>query len=379
MQETTTKLPARTPYIDVARGIALILVVWGHILSGSTFTFQWIFSFHMPIFFFLSGMCFHPEKFDTLGDFLKKKVKTRILPYFVIALLGFLICMCIPSYREPVLSDGLGLQMLSLVYYAQPRNLYIGQSWFLIGLFFAELFAFFWYRFTKDKKLTFIFFGLGIWILLASQVLWRINNLFTSSYFSRLPWKIDAGFIAGIFVVAGYYTQKYQLLNKLFRFKFMLFPLLLFFNILFGPILNGYVNICDCVMGIRTFYFISAFSGILAVMLFSMFIEKSNILAFFGKYSLPMFAAHTFLIYFINDIRFFITGKFYTVASDIPFFQTVWMTIAVSVCMVIIAFLYQKLFIVFHFFRTQLTMEALTEMVMSKIKFLKSRFFGKVS
>lgn len=169
MQETTTKLPARTPYIDVARGIALILVVWGHILSGSTFTFQWIFSFHMPIFFFLSGMCFHPEKFDTLGDFLKKKVKTRILPYFIIALLGFLICMCIPSYREPVLSDGLGLQMLSLVYYAQPRNLYIGQSWFLIGLFFAELFAFFWYRFTKDKKLTFIFFGLGIWILLADR------------------------------------------------------------------------------------------------------------------------------------------------------------------------------------------------------------------
>ncbi len=364
-----TKEQSRTSYIDVARGIALILVVWGHLLSGATFTFQWIFSFHMPIFFFLSGMCFHPEKFDTLQTFLKKKIKSRILPYFFIAFLAFLICMCIPSYREVILADGLGLQMLSLLYYAQPRNLYVGQIWFLIGLFFAELFAFFWFRFMEKKKAIFIFLGLGIWILLSSQVLWRINMLFSTPYFSRLPWKIDAGFIAGIFLVIGYYVQKYQILDKLYRFKFILFPVFLFLNVLFGPILNGYVNICDCVLGIRTFYFISAFSGILAVMLFSMFVQNLNILAFFGRYSLPMFAAHTFLIYFVNDIRFAVTNTFYTVAADLPYFQTIWMTIAVCIGMVIIAFLYQKLWSVFTFLHSQFILQPFVETAASNISY----------
>ena len=62
----------------------------------------------------------------------------------------------------------------------------------------------------EKKKAIFIFLGLGIWILLASQVLWRINMLFSTPYFSRLPWKIDAGFIAGIFLVIGYYVHKHR-------------------------------------------------------------------------------------------------------------------------------------------------------------------------
>ena len=68
--------------IDVARGISIFFVVLGHLVVGGTKTFNWIFSFHMPIFFLLSGMCFNFEKYNSFIDFLKEKFKKRIIPYF---------------------------------------------------------------------------------------------------------------------------------------------------------------------------------------------------------------------------------------------------------------------------------------------------------
>lgn len=49
----------RNQRIDVIRGMAIMLVVLGH--SGvSEPLFQWIYSFHMPLFFFVSGIFFKP-------------------------------------------------------------------------------------------------------------------------------------------------------------------------------------------------------------------------------------------------------------------------------------------------------------------------------
>ena len=100
-----------------------------------------------------------------------------------------------------------------------------------------------------------------------------------------------------------------------------------------------------------------------------MFVQNLNILAFFGRYSLPMFAAHTFLIYFVNDIRFAVTNTFYTVAADLPYFQTIYMTIAVCIGMVIIAFLYQKLWSVFTFLHSQFILQPFVETAASNISY----------
>lgn len=40
---------------DIAKGIGIILVMLGHVLPGESYVRQFIFSFHMPLFFFLSG------------------------------------------------------------------------------------------------------------------------------------------------------------------------------------------------------------------------------------------------------------------------------------------------------------------------------------
>lgn len=54
----------RDHLIDVAKGIGILLVVFAHIYKGSCTDF--IYLFHMPLFFYLSGatFAFSNSKFD---------------------------------------------------------------------------------------------------------------------------------------------------------------------------------------------------------------------------------------------------------------------------------------------------------------------------
>lgn len=85
----------RYNYIDVVKGIAMSLVVMGHVLSGckSEEMLTWnemnvwsfIYSFHMPLFMFVSGfVCFNPHKNYSLKSVLKRCI-SYLIPFFFIA------------------------------------------------------------------------------------------------------------------------------------------------------------------------------------------------------------------------------------------------------------------------------------------------------
>ena len=71
--------------IDIAKGICIFLVVLGH-CHDAGFIRHYIYLFHMPLFFFLSGMFFHPE--EKLAYGIYKKVRTLIVPYLFFAVCG---------------------------------------------------------------------------------------------------------------------------------------------------------------------------------------------------------------------------------------------------------------------------------------------------
>ena len=76
----------RISYIDQLKGIAILLVVLGHVIGYNncedSFLWRFIYSFHMPLFMFISGyvaqMTFRIERFgwnETIS-FLIKKLRT---------------------------------------------------------------------------------------------------------------------------------------------------------------------------------------------------------------------------------------------------------------------------------------------------------------
>lgn len=56
-------LNTRVEWVDVAKGIGIILVVLGHNQSPD-YIIKFIYSFHMPLFFFLSGYLTNPSKYQ---------------------------------------------------------------------------------------------------------------------------------------------------------------------------------------------------------------------------------------------------------------------------------------------------------------------------
>lgn len=70
---------------DIAKGIGISLVVLGHTTHCEMLS-SWIYSFHMPLFFFLSGVLFTPAGIE--GTI--KRCKKILIPYFVFAILSYL-------------------------------------------------------------------------------------------------------------------------------------------------------------------------------------------------------------------------------------------------------------------------------------------------
>ncbi len=84
----------RDTFLDFCKGIAIFLVVLGHVLEKSMHQmnslYDFIYLFHMPFFFMLSGyLAWRVKRFDF--SFFKKKARTLLLPCIVVGLLFTMI------------------------------------------------------------------------------------------------------------------------------------------------------------------------------------------------------------------------------------------------------------------------------------------------
>ena len=91
----------RLTELDVLREIAIFLIVFGHVTHISELR-NYIWDFHIPIFFFISGFLFQPEKYNEFSNFLKHKVKTQILPY----LFFYIVTLCYYTLIESHVRGG---------------------------------------------------------------------------------------------------------------------------------------------------------------------------------------------------------------------------------------------------------------------------------
>ncbi len=83
----------RIDYLDMAKGIGILLVIIGHISYVSEPVRQYISSFHMPLFFVISGilLCYKQEENSSLREFAGRKFKGLMMPYYFFSLCVLLI------------------------------------------------------------------------------------------------------------------------------------------------------------------------------------------------------------------------------------------------------------------------------------------------
>ena len=179
----------RIEYIDVAKFVALLLVVFCH-SSKECFVVAFIYSFHLPVFFFLNGMTLKMNE-PTFGAFLTKKLKRFIIPMLGLGVITVLTEM---FYRTllgfPVADNAFFIGLARII--NQTRTYAI---WFLPSLFFTNLMMFGLNRLFKGHLLlmgvgSLAFLGLGL--------------LFNNYHNVSLVWNFDAALFGIVFTYFGY-------------------------------------------------------------------------------------------------------------------------------------------------------------------------------
>jgi fucose 4-O-acetylase-like acetyltransferase len=148
---------SRRSWIDIAKGIGILLVVYGHVAEGvfkagipfdRTFfraVDVAIYSFHMPLFFFLSGLFFFSswENRGTRG-LLASKVNTLVYPYVLWSLLQGSVEILLEQYTNKHATVN---EVMALLW--EPRQ----QFWFLYALFFIFVASCLAYSIAKRRWL----------------------------------------------------------------------------------------------------------------------------------------------------------------------------------------------------------------------------------
>lgn len=271
----------RIKWLDVSKGIGVILVIFGHLFRIYGVMFTWISSFHMPLFFFCSGYVFNP--YSDFKNYLYRKMKSLIIPYLVICVIGAVFTLIIPYYRSQFSIKSLLIGLL----FGQPDEINVGPIWFLLSLFWVEIL--FYCIFKLLKKNNYL-------ILISTIIITYIIKYIPILFPARLPLNLDTSIIGLLFYELGYL---FKIISKsINEDKKMNFILAVFFFIVsLLSIREPYIYINGLHYNEKYYEFLFfAIIGIGMVVSISKVLESCEYLNYLGKNSLYIFGIHSIII-----------------------------------------------------------------------------------
>ena len=269
----------RLDSIDIAKGITILLMVLGHchLQPDFKYLYLWIFSFHMPLFFFLSGYFFRQKSNKEL---IKTDLNKLVKPYIQTAIFicGFLLCFESPNAASIKLIgflmgvDGNKGAMFQIA------DGWGGPIWFLLALFWCRLF----YNLLHGICAKHEFVLSLILSVIAWQIGYRIINL---------PVCILVGITALMFYSAGHNIRKIGL-DRFKLWHYLLGIIIWLFSVFIGT----YLNMAQYIFMKFPLSIIVAVIGTITMLKFSTYIKgyAAIVLTFLGKHSLDILIAHTF-------------------------------------------------------------------------------------
>ena len=278
----------RVKWVDVLRGIAMFFVIFGHaFVSKDNFIRTYIYSFHMPLFFLISGLTYKKSELK-FKEFFFKKCKNLLLPYLFINIFVFIVKLIL-QYSLGLYNVNL-LKSLGSFFIGLGKDLPCIQSWFLISLFIVEILFYLIQRFAKNEKIT----VLSVVLLAAAGF---ILSVFSFSFLQVLH--IGASLIGLLFFALGYYfTNQIRVIDKFINKKISILVPVVFLPLgFFTAFINGRISMNDNHYNNILLFLISSLLSILSLIIISEKISKFDFLfSYVGKYSLFFFGYHGFVL-----------------------------------------------------------------------------------
>ncbi len=128
-----TSLKGRLSFIDAMKLLGMTAIFIGHIPEAGHIA-DYVFYYHVPFFFFLSGCFSMNHTNQKFGKFLKEKIKSILIPYFFFLIISIAVQTFIGPLSISQILNGLKEGLLGMRYHVWPFQL-----WFLPCLFMVMI------------------------------------------------------------------------------------------------------------------------------------------------------------------------------------------------------------------------------------------------
>lgn len=301
----------RIAFIDAARFYAMVLVYYGHIVeqvmymgsSQAAAQYKFIYSFHMPLFFFLSGTIVADRKLALpFVWFAKQTLATRLAPYVLLSTLLGLFSLFIPGWFPlGALTDahaylnGISKTLTGFPAFCLPL-------WFMALLISVELFHYILSKIVRTPVM------LAFSAVLLYWSGYTLNDAYNFVAQGQAYWFLNEVPVVYCFYAAGTLIQKSGWLKSgVPQWRtglgavLCLFLVFLTFDLNQGPfrIIQAVVIVLS---GHGNFFLfpLTAFAGSLFILLISHIGPAWAWISYMGKNSLSLFCLNGLFYHFIN-------------------------------------------------------------------------------
>lgn len=307
--------------VTIAKGCGIIMMVMAH--CSTPYVTSYIYMFHMPLFFILSGYCFKEKYLNDKLAFIWRRIKGLYVPFVKWGLLFLLLhnlFFYVNIYNSQYgwnnsvsqlysIRDLLSRMVYGTLLFNSSEQL-LGGYWFLIQLFFASIISLILIRYLKNA-----FLGCGLAIVLCIAM--KLLNF-------RIPYTsiCDLTLFSTSFYIIGYLVRKH---NMTFRNVYV--GLLSAITIYIGS-LFWYSEMPNCPISKIIPYFFTAVLGSLMVLQFSKWLNNFRALAFLrsvlihvGNHTLEILTWHFLSFKIVTLIALFVEDKPIEMLAQFPTLQ----------------------------------------------------------
>ncbi|PKM93726.1 MAG: hypothetical protein CVU84_14180 [Firmicutes bacterium HGW-Firmicutes-1] len=308
MEQIVKKLENRDIFIDYLKGLAIFLVVWGHTIqfaldSSIDFflnpVFIVIYSFHMPLFMFVSGYLFmYSIKNRDIKTLIKSKFFQLIIPIITWSFVYKTLYFVVNYYR----SNGISLYQQVMEYLIGYLKDLPEEFWYLWVVFYCTIIVSIIQRYFKDKLIAYFAIFAILLILPDNYILLLLKFMYP--YF-----------------VAGYLFHKNKgkelsCIKDIKPLAMLAFPILLFFwkkdFYVYTTGMSLYVGVFRYRVFIILYRYLTGFVGVV----FVMEVVKTSLkyltikgVTYIGKYTLGIYIIQYYLTYRLYVLPDFIADN----------------------------------------------------------------------
>lgn len=283
----------RLHYIDIARAISILLLVWGHTLGhseNSKYIYKIIYSFVVPLFFVVSGFLMSPK--GAFGYLAKNKFVRIMIPYFIWAVLFlvpfYMFGSSVASSFDISQKDDLLVVVKNILYgIGKDHRLQQNASlWFLPALYTMSLFYhcvfYLLDKFDNDK------------VRIGAAVVLMIGGYISDRYLViSLPWGLNTVFVAGVYFYLGHLLRRYKVIEQIMSNKYRSLVLVIAGMLgMYAGSTNRALGFMDYNIGNVWLAYISGICFSVLMLCLAYSIGKCSLLEYVGKNTMSVMIFH---------------------------------------------------------------------------------------